>query len=539
MPRAQLVELYAHGLGVIDDARLEFGPGFNVITGETGAGKTLLLGALGLCVGGDASSSRYALSSDTRAVAVFVLDDASELAFSREMTSSGRLRSSLNGAPSSAEALRAASEELIVIQGQHDSLSLRSRGETLRLLDASGLIDTSELDGVRRELREARRRRDALGGNGGSRQRELDFLTFQLEELESASIRSAGELSDVLEELTRLTTLRDGQAAIAEVLNLFDGEEDGAVLTQFARALDRLPEGAAYDSVRGALTAALVQAREVMHELAALGDPDVVESSTLEGLEDRASQLQRLARKYGGTLETALAASDEFRRERDRLIGDADNAAGLDQVIRELEERAVALAGKARAEREMAAASLTRVIRRQLARVALPHAALRFVVEGDDGSDVQIVFAPNPGLPEGPLAALASGGELSRVLLAISLETSNDDVVAVYDEVDAGLGGQVAQQIGECLSEVGRRQQVLAVTHLASVAARADHHFVIEKVVDRGVTRTNVHAISGEDRVREIARMLAGDEITPESKALARQLLENSIEVRLEADAAR
>ncbi len=539
MPKVQLVELYAHGLGVVDDAHLEFGPGFNVITGETGAGKTLLLGALGLCVGADTSASRYALTSDTRAVAVFVREDTSELALAREMTGSGRLRSSLNGTPSSAEALRAASEELIVIQGQHDSLSLRSRAETLSLLDGSGAIDTTDLDGVRRELREARRHRDALGGDGGSRQRELDFLAFQLDELEGASIRSAGELGDVLEELTRLTTLRDGQAAVADVVNLFDGDEDGAVLAQFARALERLPEGSAFDGARHALRGALVQAREAMYELAAFGDPDAIEPSTIETLEVRAGQLQRLARKYGGTLETALTAADEFRREVDRLSGDAEDAASLDQSIRELEVRELALAQRARAEREMAAAKLTRAIRRQLARVALPHAALRFTVGGEDGSDVQIVFAPNPGLPEGPLSQLASGGELSRVLLAISLETSNDGVVSVYDEVDAGIGGQVAQQIGECLSEVGRRQQVLAVTHLASVAARADHHFVIEKVIDRGVTRTNVHAVSNDDRVREIARMLVGDGITPESKALAQQLLENSIEVRQEADLSR
>jgi DNA repair protein RecN (Recombination protein N) len=169
-------------------------------------------------------------------------------------------------------------------------------------------------------------------------------------------------------------------------------------------------------------------------------------------------------------------------------------------------------------------------VKHQLPRVALPNADLRFEVVGDDGSDAQILFTPNPGLAPGPLQALASGGELSRVLLALSLETVQEDLVAVFDEIDTGVGGQVAQQIGECLREVGRRQQVLAVTHLASVAARAEHHFVIEKRTTQGATATTIRAVTGEDRVNEIARMLAGDEMSEEAKSLAQRLLESSSE---------
>jgi DNA repair protein RecN (Recombination protein N) len=158
----------------------------------------------------------------------------------------------------------------------------------------------------------------------------------------------------------------------------------------------------------------------------------------------------------------------------------------------------------------------------------LPNATLRFEVDGDDGADALILFSANPGLPEGPLSSLASGGELSRVLLALSLESSREDVVAVFDEIDAGLGGQVAQQIGQCLFELGSRQQVLAVTHLASVAARADHHFVVEKTTSAGLTSTVVRNVVGEQRVQEIARMLAGDDVSDEARALAAQLLETS-----------
>ena len=536
MPKAQLVELYAHGLGVIDDARLEFGPGFNVLTGETGAGKTLLLGALGLCLGSDSSASRYALTSDTRAVALFVRDGGEEWSFSREAGRSGRLRSSLNGAPSSVEALKALAEELIVVHGQHDSLALRGRVETIRLIDESGAVDTSDLDATRRQLNDARRVRDEFGGDKSARSREREFLAFQIREVDDAAIVSPGELSDTLEELTRLTDLRDNQAALAEVLELFDAESDDAVLAQFAQALNRLPESGAFDSARASLRGALIQAREALHELAELSDLDAFDERTMDVLDARVSVLQQIARKYGGTLEAALNARDHFQVQHARLEAEAERLDGLDEEIRALEDREVQLARQVRHEREVAASHLTDAVGQQLSRVALAHASLRFAVDGDDGSDAQIYFTPNPGLPEGPLASLASGGELSRVLLAISLETANDKVVAVFDEIDAGLGGQVAQQIGECLSEVGRGQQVLAVTHLASVAARADHHFVIEKTIDHGVTRTIVSEVRGDERVREIARMLVGDDVTTESRALAKQLLENSVEVRVEAD---
>src|ERR1700677_2750500 len=499
MPKAQLVELYAHRLGVIDDARLEFGSGFNVITGETGAGKTLLLGALALAMGSEASLSRNALNEDTRAVALFARSGEGELAFSRDFTATGRLRSSLNGAPTSAEAQRALAEGLIVVHGQHDSLALRRKGEALRLVDQFGKVDTDELNAVRRSLSEARRLRDDVGGDHVTREREVEFLQFQLKELDEAAILSADELSEALEELTRLSTLRDGQESLTEVMSQFDGESDDAVLQRFAQALNHVPDGVAYDEPRRVLRDALMQSREAVHQLSALTDPEAFDPQRITDLEERASFLQQIARKYGGTLEHALTTQHDLRARLEQLVCDEARLNGLDQKIREHEQSEILLAARARRDRERAGAALTSAVAGQLARVALENATLRFVVNDDDGSDVQIVFAPNPGLGEGPLSTLASGGELSRVLLAISLETADHDVVAVFDEIDAGIGGQVAQQIGECLAEVGRQQQVLAITHLASVAARADHHFVIEKSVNRGKTMTVVRELSGDD----------------------------------------
>ena len=539
MPKAQLVELYAHKLGVIDDAHLEFGEGFNVLTGETGAGKTLLVGALGLCLGSETSATRYAVTSETRATALFLRPEGTEVALAREATESGRLRSLVDGSVSSAEALGAIADDLIVIHGQHDSLRLKNRSEIVRLIDEAGRIDTGELVGVRQQLRDALQIRDSYGGDAATRDRERDYLAFQIAELEAARLTSATELDDALSELSRLTALRDGQASIIDVVDLFDGDRDDAVLPTFARGLSRLPDGDAFEAIRLALDEVLVQARDSVHELAALADPDSFDPRVIEEVEERVGTLQRLAKKYGGTLADAIGTLEDLRGRAQSLDAAAERIVQIDQEIHDLGESEREIAARIHVAREKAAAQLTKRVRSQLTRVALANAGLRFVVEGEDGSDAQIMFSANPGLPEGPLSALASGGELSRVLLALSLETAHRDIVAVFDEIDAGLGGQVAQQIGECLYEVGRSQQVLAITHLASVAARADHHFVIEKRVSDGTTTTHVREVVGDERVREVARMLAGDTVTEESRALASQLLENSLEGRTTSQSSR
>jgi DNA repair protein RecN (Recombination protein N) len=529
MPKAQLLELHARRLGVIEEANLEFGDGFNVLTGETGAGKTLLLDALGLCLGEEASGTRHALGAQTRAAALFVRADGSEVALSREMSDGGRLRSVVDGAPSSAEALRTLARQLVVIHGQHDSLALRSRAEIVQLIDTAGHVDTTALNEVRRHLREAVRLRDSFGGDPSTRQRELDFAAFQIGELEAAKVASASELADDLEELAKLTALRDGQEALTQAVQEFDGDADDAALSRFASALRLIPEGAVYDDIRSDLADALVRAREGVRDLSALANPEMLDPRAITELDERVDVLQRVARKYGGTLASALTILDDLRESVERSAEDEERRTHIDQEISELEARERAAAQHVRAAREAAAADLGERVARQLSRVALANATVRLVVEGTDGADAQILFSANPGQVEGPLSSLASGGELSRVLLAISLETVHQDVVAVFDEIDAGLGGLVAQQIGECLAEAGRRQQVLAITHLASVAARANHHFVIEKFVEDATTKTRVRRVEGADRIREVARMLAGDAASTESLALASQLLENSL----------
>jgi DNA repair protein RecN (Recombination protein N) len=296
-----------------------------------------------------------------------------------------------------------------------------------------------------------------------------------------------------------LSELRDGQSALVSVLEELDGDDDDAVLSRLARVIERLPDGEAYRPSRDDLRGALEQARESVRGLHSYADPEAFDPGALTALDERVSTLQQIARKFGGPCRPPLAMLEELRVKQKSLLDDAERLVTLDAEIAELEGREATLAGAARSDREAAARRLTEAVSEQLPRVALAHATLRFEVAGDDGSEARYSSA-EPGSARGPLQALASGGELSRVLLALSLETVHDDVVAVFDEVDAGVGGQVAQQIGDCLHELGLKQQVLAVTHLASVAAKADHHFVIDKSI-RAVRRHDINS-TGEWRGR-------------------------------------
>jgi DNA repair protein RecN (Recombination protein N) len=359
-----------------------------------------------------------------------------------------------------------------------------------------------------------------------TRERELARLQWEIVEIEQVRISGPTELTDSLERLAELTDLRDSQAALLHVIEHLDGDHDGAVLSQFASLVAQLPQGDLLREAHDQLRRSLEDARDAVGQLQRFANPDAYDEESMAALSERIGTLQQLVRKYGSSLDDVLSHYQVASEAAARLSGAADELEGLELAIAEALRRERDEARLVRREREFAAVNLTNELRSHLPRVSLPNASLRFEIDGLDGSEAQILFTPNPGQPEGPLQALASGGELSRVLLALSLATGQQDMVAVFDEVDAGVGGQVAQQIGACLSEVGEHQQVIAVTHLASVAARAHDHFVIEKNIVGARTITTVRRVEGEERIREIARMLTGEATSPESLALARRLLD-------------
>jgi DNA repair protein RecN (Recombination protein N) len=522
MPRAELLELSAEGLGPIGSARIEFGPGFNVLTGETGGGKTLLVGALNLCVGG--SDGRTSRGPGMRTVAVF-RDGDGEVALGRQIVAGGRLRGTIDEAPTSAEGLRARAGNLVAIHGQHDSMRLRSRSEALRLLDGHGGIDDRALREVRRRRRLIDEQRSGFGGDPAQREREVEFLRFQLDEFDRVAPSSPDELDNVLEELRELTEIRENHRDLMAAVDEMEGDDEESVLARWSRAIRGVPDVGAVGAARRRLSDMVGEARDLVRDIGRAIESAQVDEAEFGRLEVRVAELQALSRKHGGTLPEALARREEMAKDLAAREQAAAELATADEELERLATQEAELGAELLEARCEAAQSLATAVGANFARVALEGASLVVAVGGPDGSDVELLFSSSAELEPGPIQSLASGGELSRVMLALSLESVADGVVAVFDEVDAGVGGAVAQQIGECLAELAKEQQVIAVTHLASVAARASHHFVVERSSHGGVSSTTVREVEGEDRVAEVARMLAGERDLKESRALAERLL--------------
>jgi len=522
MPRPQLVSLSVRGLGVIEDSTLEFSDGFTVITGETGAGKTLLVDALTLCVGGDARSPRR--GSEMVAAAVFLDANGSEISLQRSLTSGSRLKSVLNGLPTSSEALRATGVQLLALHGQHDSLQLKSRSDVLTLVDSFGSIDTAILTDLRHELSTLRAEQSGLGGSDEERSKELQFIDFQLLEIESAKIISIDELESSLDELIVLTSVREQQEAIGSLVELADGDES-SLLDQLGSGVASLGAVGAVGQAKSSLSEAIGQFRSLLRELRDVADNLEADAERIEYLNTRVELLRALNRKYGGSLESVIRELVVLKERKEFLDSATSRSLVIQDEIDAAEHRLARESARVRILRTTTANRLTYLVREQLVRVALPNAQMSIEIDGEDGSEIDIQFRPNPGSSAGTLQAIASGGELSRILLALSLVTASDGLVTVFDEIDAGVGGNVAQSIGECLADLGRNRQVIAVTHLATVAARAQHHFVVEKTVSEGQTTTLVRRLSDDERPAEVARMLAGGGAVPEALALARQLL--------------
>ena len=521
MSKSQLLSLSVQGLGVISDVTLDFSPGFTVITGETGAGKTLLVDALTLCAGGDSRTPRR---GDELAVsAVFLLDDDREICLQRTVVNAQRLKASVDGSPTSSEALRVLGQEILSIHGQHDSLRLKNRAEVVATIDRFGGVDSSQLTDLRGELARLRADQIRFGGSDSERERQIDFARFQIDEIDRAAISSPTEIEESLERLQSLTAIQDQMVAIQRVADQLEAE-DG--IGEFVHSVSSLTSEGEVGVVRSQLLDAIRSIRAAVGALSSLTDPENVDPEEIDTLNRRVDTLRSLARKYGGDLSSVLSA----RQEAESVIHNLGNAAeafNANEVrIREVEELERREAARISHLRHIAADRFTSDVNENLPRVALPNARIEIVTGGDDGGEMDIQFYPNPGSRGGPIQHIGSGGELSRVLLAVSLVVGESGRVTVFDEIDSGIGGNVAQSIGECLRDLSHEQQVIAVTHLASVAAQADHHFVVEKHVVDNTTRTTIRAVSGSERVTEIARMLSGDGAVTESRALAERLLQ-------------
>jgi DNA repair protein RecN (Recombination protein N) len=545
-----LVELRVSHLGVIEDQTVALGPGLIAVTGETGAGKTLLVDAISLLVGAPADPSLVAPGEDeARVEGRFVLDPAQagdlapggadELVLARAIPASGRSRAYRDGRMVPASQLAEIGGRLVDLHGQHAHQSLLSPAAQRSIFDRAAGVDTEAVAAARRRARQLARQLDALGGDPQERARRLDLLRYQLAEIERAGIDDPDEderLADEEEVLADAAGLADAARVAWEGLSGDGGVADrlGTVLavTNHRRPLGDLHQRLL--ALQGELADLAGEARRVAETTEA--DPE-----RLAAIGERRRLLGELRRKYGPALSDVRAYRERLETEIDELAGHDRRHAAVAGEHREAQAALTAALVAAHDQRRSTAPTLATAIEAELRTLALPRS--RFVIEiGENPVEESVtwMFSANPGQPPAPLGRVASGGELARVMLAARLvlgPAGGDDgpPTLVFDEVDAGIGGESAYAVGRALAALGSRYQVLVVTHLAQVAAFADQHLHVSKmVVEVGGRETTVAAaaeVGGPQRVVELARMLSGRPGSDSARRHAEELLRTAREL--------
>jgi len=541
-----LAELSIDDLVLIAAARLELAPGLNVITGETGAGKSLLAQAVGLLLGQRGGEELVRPGADRALVQALFVSGDEELAVARELPRGGRSRSRMDGLLSSAAAVEEALRRRLAFYGQLEHTRLLQLERQLDLLDGAAAAQVRPLkQAYEREYARARaltRELAELRGAGRDRERELDLLRYQIAEIEAAAVEP-GEDERLAVERERARHAGRLLERTGGALQLLAGESEAAALDG-ARVAQRLVgEAALLDGSVAPLAQRLDALVAELDDLAAALrdyiDTLDVDAAHRDALELRHDKLTELMRKYGGSADEVLAHLEEARARLAALEGFVADEESLAAAAMAAQAAAVAAAERLGAARRRHAPRVAARIEEELRSLALPHATFRIeVTSRDDGWDalgptgadeVEFVFGANPGVPPRPLRETASGGELSRAMLAVrGLVTLADDVeTLIFDEVDAGIGGVTAAALGERLRRLAATRQVLCITHLPQVAAFADRQFAIAKESDpdEGVTETVVRRVEGEARLAELCRMLGAAPDDAAARSHAESLL--------------
>jgi DNA repair protein RecN (Recombination protein N) len=565
-----LEEVRINALGVIEDAVLELSPGFTVVTGETGAGKTMVVTGLGLMFGGRADPARVRPGSDRATVEGRLRidpagrvagqvteaggeldDDGATLIVSRSVSAEGRSRAYAGGHSVPVSLLTYLADDLVAVHGQADQQQLLRPGRQRESLDRfAGPALAAVAAGYHRAYqrhREVQAELEKLTGRARERTQEAEDLRRGLAEIERLDPVAGEDLELRAEEerLANADALHTAASAAHDALlgdpssGSYDLPDASSLLATATQALEAVAEhDAALGGLAGRLSEAAYLVSDIGAELASYVESVEADPARLAAVPQRRADLTRLARSYGADGEGGDAASAlEWARQAAGRLGeldsDDDRIAGLAGEAERLGAAVADLAGQLTALRKDAAARFAGEVTAELAALAMPHASLTVAVTPQDefgphGADeVEIRLAAHPGAPPLPLAKGASGGELSRVMLAIEVVFAGADPVPtfVFDEVDAGVGGKAAVEIGRRLARLARLAQVIVVTHLPQVAAFADTHLVVEKAGDGSVTRSGVTRLDDAGRVTELSRMLAGLEDSEYGRAHAGELL--------------
>ena len=550
-----LTEISVENVALIEEATLELAPGLNAITGETGAGKTLLATALQMLLGGRARSETvragakratvegtFFLPEETKSAALLEafgdlaeeIDAEDGLVLRRTLTEEGRSRCYVGGVSVPVKALASLGARLVSYHSQREQTRLTEPAEQLAILD--DFLDETALDAKREHealwhaVESDRRGLAQITAASDARLREMDFLRFQVSELESAGY-SEPEVADLTRERDRLRNVTDLLQSAAAAASALSSEDGGGAIEATGRAASELENAARFDKGLSGLLERLsglsAELEDVLYELRSYLDELEADPNRLETVEDRLTALRALERKYGN-VEGYL---EEARGRLRRLENLDEETADLESKIARAEARLAKLASQVTSGRARASKRLSEKVGENLAGLNLGKtifkAELVPVTPGPSGVErVEFVIQPNPGEPELPVRRYASGGELSRIMLAIRLaqERAEPGATYVFDEVDAGIGGETATAVGAKLRELGERNQVLTITHLPQIASEAASHVVVSKEEAGGRTITRIRRVEGEERLKEMARMLSG-RVDEASLAHASELL--------------
>lgn len=566
-----LRELAIRDFALIDRLELSFQPGFNVLTGETGAGKSIIIDAISLALGARASmdvvragASRAVIDAvfdvgdlpEVKALASELgIEDASEqVIITREVAREGRSASRVNGRPATVATLRRLAAKLVEIQGQHDFQRLFRSEEHRRILDLFGgsalLTRRKRFASLAAELLSLEAERSRLQGEARERLREIDLLRFQVEEIDTAELK-AGEESALLERRTVMANAERLKEGVAEVHALLQEGTAGSpsVAAELGRVGSDLNRLAALDATLEEVAASLQETADTVvdavREIRTYLDGLVIDPREQAAVEERIEMIRRLQRKYGGDVEEVLSFRDRAAAKLARLETAEETADALAHRIEELRAEASVEAAGLRATRIEAGRELERSVQNEFSELGMEAARFsvslttrpdqnglqldgRGVVWDRTGVDqVEFHFCANPGEPSLPLAAVASGGEAARLMLALQIVLAKADPVptVILDEVDAGVGGRAAQAVGEKIATLAETHQVVCITHMATVAAHASTHIFVSKEERNERTVVFVKILTDRERADEIARMLSGD-AGATSLAHARHLLD-------------
>lgn len=560
-----LLELSIQNLVLIDRLSVEFEEGFNVLTGETGAGKSMLVDALGLVLGGRASpdvvrtgekeaevEARFELPSGSRALerlAQAGIPCDGELVVRRVVQAEGRSRAFLNGRLSTAAQLAELAKDLCDIASQHESVSLTDPASHLEYLDAFGRLDDARaaLRADYAKLADVVRSLESTRATERSRTEREDFLAFQAREIDELD-PSPGEEHTLESERARLRHAeRLVVATRGAAERLYDGDE--AICDRLGRIVSDLEQAASLDPslapVARAVDAALAELSDAARQVSRYAESVEENPERLAELDERYFRLQKLLRKHGPSTQELLAYRQELGRELEAMASGQERLVGL-EADRDARLTAIGAAARALSKKRRAAAEkLADAVGRELAQLGMGRARVSvdvapihpgqsdtLVVDGarltENGVDrVEFLIAPNKGEDPKPLRRIASGGELSRALLALKrvLAEKGPAGLYVFDEVDAGVSGAIAEVIGRSIAEVSRHRQVLCITHLPQIAALADTHFVVDKSEEGERTVSRIRRLSESERVAELARMIGGVKVGDAARKAARELL--------------